>query len=53
MMNYDIVSFIGQCAKLEKLLIRGNSVYDASYKSDKANPELIKELVYRGWDVEL
>ena len=53
MMNDDIVSFIGQCANLEKLTIRDNSLYDASCTSYKANPELIKELVYRGWDVEL
>ena len=54
MMNYDIVSFIGQCAKLRKLSINFASLYADSYSSDMSglDPELTKELSDRGWDVE-
>ena len=56
MMNDDIVSFIGQCAKLKKLSIRHSTLYDRLHElipPDATDPELIAELAYRGWDVEL
>ena len=55
MMNDDIVSFIGQCAKLKKLSIRRSTLYDPSHEllPYATDPELIAELANRGWDVEL
>ena len=45
MINDDILSFIGQCEKLRRL-----SITESCARTD---PELIREVAYRGWDIEV
>ena len=58
MMKDDILLFIGQCAKLRKLSVGCYAQNDLREIDlfggvEYANPQLTKELVDRGWNVEV